>query len=103
MRSGSSRELRIALTDGSLVGTVDTARAPAVVHPGAMYLHQGRCFRVKSLDLDECVAIVEDGAQVLGFDGPEVDEVPRGGHAAAAFRTASQVSSSRSMAWRASS
>ena len=52
LRSGSSRELRIALADGSLVGTVDSARAPAVVHPGAMYLHQGRCYRVEALDLD---------------------------------------------------
>jgi DEAD/DEAH box helicase domain-containing protein len=59
LRSGSSRELRIALADGTLVGTVDTARAPAVVHPGAMYLHQGRCFRVESLDLDAAVAVVE--------------------------------------------
>jgi DEAD/DEAH box helicase domain-containing protein len=59
LRSGSSRELRIALSDGTLVGTVDTARAPAVVHPGAMYLHQGRCYRVLALDLDEAVAVVE--------------------------------------------
>ena len=34
-------------------------RAPAVVHPGAMYLHQGRCYRVEALDLDGGVAVVE--------------------------------------------
>jgi DEAD/DEAH box helicase domain-containing protein len=59
LRTGSSRELRIALADGTLVGTVDGTRAPAVVHPGAMYLHQGRCYRVESLDLDGGVAVVE--------------------------------------------
>lgn len=34
------------------VGTVDAARAPEVVHPGALYLHQGRQWQVTGLDLD---------------------------------------------------
>ena len=44
---------------GALMGTVDSARAPFSVHPGAIYLHQGRQFRVSSLDLDARVALVE--------------------------------------------
>ncbi len=59
LRSGSSGEIRIALTDGTLIGTVDEGRAFSVVHPGAVYLHQGRSYRVLELDLDDKAAIVE--------------------------------------------
>lgn len=59
LRSGSSREVRIAFADGTLIGTVDRARAPELVHPGAVYLHQGRPHRVVRLDLDDGAAIVE--------------------------------------------
>ena len=59
LRSGSSHEVCIAYADGTLVGTVDRARACDLVHPGAVYLHQGRPHRVVALDLDDGVAIVE--------------------------------------------
>lgn len=59
LRSGSAQEVRIAFADGSLVGTVDRARACEMVHPGAIYLHQGRPHRVVSLDLVDGAAIVE--------------------------------------------
>ena len=58
LRSGSSHELRIALADGTLVGTVDSGRACSIVHPGAIYLHQGRTYRVSELDLADAAAIV---------------------------------------------
>jgi DEAD/DEAH box helicase domain-containing protein len=59
LRSGSQHEVRIAFADGTLVGTVDGARACELVHPGAIYLHQGRPHLVVDLDLDDGVAIVE--------------------------------------------
>ncbi len=59
LRSGSSTEYRIALVDGTLVGTADEARAFAAVHPGAVYLHNGQPYRVVELDLDDHAAIVE--------------------------------------------
>lgn len=59
LRSGSTVEYRIALDDGTLIGTIDEARAYEAVHPGAIYLHQGQTYRVHELDLDEHVAIVE--------------------------------------------
>jgi DEAD/DEAH box helicase domain-containing protein len=59
LRSGSSDEVRIAHPDGTLIGTVDRGRATRVVHPGAIYLHQGQSFRVRELDLDDGAAIVE--------------------------------------------
>lgn len=65
LRSGSTHEIRIAFADGTLVGTVDRARAPELVHPGAIYLHQGRPHKVLSLDLVDGAAIVEpaDGSE----------------------------------------
>ncbi|QGG96516.1 DEAD/DEAH box helicase [Actinomarinicola tropica] len=58
LRSGSAREVRIATPDGRLVGLVDEARAHSLVHPGAIYLHQGKVWRVDRLDLDDLAAIV---------------------------------------------
>jgi DEAD/DEAH box helicase domain-containing protein len=65
LRTGSAVEYRIALADGTMVGTVDEARAFESVHPGAIYLHRGATYRVADLDLDEHVAIVEpaDGGE----------------------------------------
>lgn len=59
LRSGSSVEYRIALHDGTLIGTVDEARAFSSVHPGAIYLHRGQAYRVADFDIDDHVAIVE--------------------------------------------
>ena len=60
LRSGNgSNEYRIVAEDDRLVGTVDGARAFSVVHPGALYLHQGQQFRVAALDRHEHVAWVE--------------------------------------------
>jgi DEAD/DEAH box helicase domain-containing protein len=44
--------------DGTLIGTVDAGAAHGTVHPGAVYLHQGRGYVVDSLDLDDAVALV---------------------------------------------
>lgn len=46
---------------GRLLGTVDAARAPATVHPGAVYVHQGAVFLVTDLDLVESVALLIPG------------------------------------------
>lgn len=59
LRSGSADEVQIVRKDGSIVGTVDAARACSVTHPGAIYLHQGKPYRVTDLDLDDRVATVE--------------------------------------------
>ncbi len=65
LRNGSTHEVRIALADGTLIGTVDHGRAGRMVHPGAVYVHQGQTYRVTELDLDDGAAIVEpsDGGE----------------------------------------
>lgn len=59
LRSSTTGEVRITTEQGVLIGTIDPSRAPRQVHPGAIYLHGGRPWRVLSLDLDELVAVVE--------------------------------------------
>lgn len=65
LRSANAGEVRIAIDDGTLIGTVDGARAMRLVHPGSIYLHQGVAWKVTGLDLDDRVAIVElhDGGE----------------------------------------
>ena len=60
LRSGSSVEYRLLdIESERTIGTVDDARVFSVAHPGAVYLHQGRQYRVDRLDRDEHVAILE--------------------------------------------
>jgi DEAD/DEAH box helicase domain-containing protein len=60
LRSGSSVEYRLIDVDEErTVGTVDDARVFAVAHPGAVYLHQGRQYRVDRLDTRDHVALLE--------------------------------------------
>jgi DEAD/DEAH box helicase domain-containing protein len=48
---------------GELLGTVEAERAFSTVHPGAVYLHMGRAFEVRELDVELRRAVVET------FDG----------------------------------
>lgn len=59
LRSGSPGQVKIVRPDGTPVGTVDRGRAGEVVHDGAVYLHAGRHYRVRELDLDTGRAVVE--------------------------------------------
>ncbi len=60
LRTGSSIEYRFIDTDEErTIGTVDDARVFAVAHPGAVYLHQGRQYRVAQLDTEQHHAVLE--------------------------------------------
>jgi DEAD/DEAH box helicase domain-containing protein len=50
-------------TSGELLGAVEAERAFTTIHPGAVYLHLGRSYEVRELDLEASRAIVEP------FDG----------------------------------
>ncbi|MFN8034570.1 MAG: DEAD/DEAH box helicase [Acidimicrobiia bacterium] len=61
LRTGSSAEVRLVATaDDRLVGTVDESRAMHVAHPGAIYLHQGRQYRVERLDTAQHLAFLTE-------------------------------------------
>jgi DEAD/DEAH box helicase domain-containing protein len=44
---------------GRLLGTVDADAAHSAVHAGAVYLHQGKTYLIRSLDLGESVALAD--------------------------------------------
>ncbi|MPZ73984.1 MAG: DEAD/DEAH box helicase [Nitriliruptorales bacterium] len=50
---------------GALIGDVDEARVYRTVHTGAVYLHQGRTWRIRVLDLDQRTAVA------MPYDGDE--------------------------------
>jgi len=60
IRSGSSQDYNVIdVSTGSLLETVESAVAYFQIHPGAIYLHQGEAYLVKSLDLVNKTAYTE--------------------------------------------
>src|SRR3954471_6901697 len=59
IRGSSGGQIAILETaTGRLLGSADVGRAPATVHPGAVYLHQGESYLVDSLDFEDGLAFV---------------------------------------------
>jgi len=50
-----------ATRKGEVIGNVDSISAPELVYPGAIYLHEGESYLVRSLDTDAKIARVEPG------------------------------------------
>ena len=64
LRSASADSVAvIEAGSGEMLGTVEAERAFSTVHPGAVYLHFGRNYEVRELDVDGRRAIVD------AFDG----------------------------------
>jgi DEAD/DEAH box helicase domain-containing protein len=64
LRSASPDSFAVVETQsGEMLGTVETARAFTTVHDGAIYLHQGRSYEVRELDIAGRAALVRP------FDG----------------------------------
>ena len=72
LRGGSGAPVQVVEHGtGRVLGTVDAARADATVHTGAIYVHQGRTFRVESYADD--VAVVTERS--VGYrTRPHVDK-----------------------------
>jgi DEAD/DEAH box helicase domain-containing protein len=60
---------------GRLVGTVDEPSAHLIVHEGAVYVHQGDSYLVRTLDLGDRVALVEPGDPGYITTAKDVTEV----------------------------
>jgi DEAD/DEAH box helicase domain-containing protein len=57
---GSGHQIAVVeASSGRMLGTEDAARAPASIHPGAVYLHQGHTYLVRELDIDGGVALLD--------------------------------------------
>ncbi|HEX2396616.1 MAG TPA: DEAD/DEAH box helicase [Solirubrobacteraceae bacterium] len=49
----------VDVSSGEVIGTIEAARAFGTAHQGAVYLHMGRSYEVRALDLDSRQALVE--------------------------------------------
>src|SRR5919201_3202977 len=59
IRGSSGGQIAILEAEtGRLLGSAGVGQAPASVHPGAVYLHQGESYVVDSLDFEDGVAFV---------------------------------------------
>lgn len=73
LRSGSGSEVQLVDGEGELVGTVDAGRAMRNAHEGAIYLHQGRQYRVRVLDLDDGSAVLDSADDADEYTQVRVD------------------------------
>jgi DEAD/DEAH box helicase domain-containing protein len=59
IRGSSGDQIAILeVATGRLLGSVGAGQAPASVHPGAVYLHQGDSYLVNDLDFEDGIAFV---------------------------------------------
>ena len=59
IRGSAGGQIVIVEADtGRLLGSIELGQAPASVHPGAVYLHQGDSYVVDSLDTEDGIAFV---------------------------------------------
>jgi DEAD/DEAH box helicase domain-containing protein len=60
LRSASPDSIAIVeAASGEMLGNVEAERAFSTVHPGAVYLHLGRAYEVRELDIDRRRAVVD--------------------------------------------
>ncbi len=65
IRSIGGATIRIVDADtGALIGDVEEARAYKQTHTGAVYLHQGRQYEIRALDLDRGLAVAREAPEI---------------------------------------
>ena len=76
LRGSGGAPVQIVEEDtGRLLGSLDNAAAPANLHPGAVYTHQGMTHIVTSLDLEQCVATVVPDVTDIVTDAQSISDV----------------------------
>jgi DEAD/DEAH box helicase domain-containing protein len=76
LRSTGGRPLDLVEREtGRVIGTVDHGSAHGTVHEGAVYLHQGETYLVRSLDLDDHVAVLERADPPYSTSAREVTDI----------------------------
>jgi DEAD/DEAH box helicase domain-containing protein len=76
LRSTGGRPLDLVEVEtGRVIGTVDNASAHTTVHEGAVYLHQGESYLVRTLDLDDHVAVLERADPPYSTSAREVTDI----------------------------
>ena len=89
LRSASADSfVLIDASSGEVLGTIEAARAYSTVHDGAIYLHLGRSYVVRELDLD-CPASAADpfSGELLHADQEREHDLHRSAARSGARRT----------------
>ena len=60
---------------GRVIGTVDAASSHGTAHPGAVYVHRGETWLVRSLDLEEHVAVIERAEPDYSTSAREITDI----------------------------
>lgn len=81
IRGGTGGQIAILEAGtGRMLGNAGSGQAPASVHPGAVYLHQGDSFVVDSLDFEDGVAFVHAEDPSYTTFAREVTDIAVTGH-----------------------
>jgi DEAD/DEAH box helicase domain-containing protein len=76
IRGGIGGHIAILETGtGRLLGGVGAGQAPATVHPGAVYLHQGESYLVDTLDLEAAIAFVHPDEPGYSTHAREITDI----------------------------
>ena len=71
---GSTVQIVEAAT-AQVIGTIESGAAHNTAHPGAVYVHRGETWLVKSLDLDNAVAVIERSDPSYSTTAREVTDI----------------------------
>jgi len=58
LRTASADNLAVQAGDGAVIAQVDAPSAPLLIHPGAIYLHEGQAYLVEELNWEQRIAHV---------------------------------------------
>jgi DEAD/DEAH box helicase domain-containing protein len=73
--TGGSPVQLVEAQTGRVVGTVDASSAHGTAHAGAVYVHRGETWLVRSLDLEEHVAVIERAEPDYSTSAREVTDI----------------------------
>lgn len=76
LRGTGGAPVRVVETaTGRVLGTVDVGASHSTVHAGAVYVHQGESYVVRSLDLDDSLALVDPAEPDYTTSARELTEI----------------------------
>lgn len=73
--AGGSPVQLVEAETGRMVGTVDASSAHGTAHPGAVYVHRGETWLVRSLDLDDHAAVIERADPDYSTSAREITDI----------------------------
>jgi len=73
--TGGSPVQLVEAETGRMIGTVDASSAHGTAHPGAVYVHRGETWLVRSLDLEDNAAVIERADPSYSTSAREITDI----------------------------